>query len=66
MAGSLRKVMLDRPPAAGDDLPEDIVRALNGSADDLETGRIVELDKSLKEMEAELEAHLARGGAAPR
>lgn len=44
------------------DLPAELVRALEGSAEDLRLGRIVSLDGFIEEMEAELEAHLARKG----
>ena len=66
VAGFLRKVRLDQQPASGEELPHDIVRALDASADDLEHGRIVDLDETLREMEAELEAHLTRRGGQSR
>ena len=66
VASFLRKVGLDQPAASGEELPDDIARALDASADDLEHGRIVDLDETLREMEAELEAHLTRQGGQSR
>jgi len=66
MAGLSKKIVLEHQPNSDDELPEEIIQALDASASDLENGRIVDLDESLREMEAELEAHLARRRAAPR
>ena len=60
VAGFLRKVRPDHEPASDEKLPDEIVQALDASADDLENDRIVDLDETLSEMEAELKAHLAR------
>lgn len=52
--------MFDRQPASDDAVPEVIARALDASAEDLKNCRIVDIDDMLTEMEAELEAHLAK------
>jgi hypothetical protein len=49
-----------------DAVPEEIARALDASADDIKNGRIVNLDDSLREMEAELKAHRARKASPKR
>lgn len=58
MVDFVRRAIFGRQPA--EDVPEDIARALDASAEDLKHGRIVSLDDTLSEMEAELETHLAR------
>jgi len=62
----VRRATFGRQPASDDAVPEDIARALDASSEDLKHGRIVNLDDSLKEMEAELEAHLAQKRASSR
>jgi hypothetical protein len=47
-----------RPPAGN--VPEELARALDESTDDLRHDRTSEIAPFLDEMEAELEAHLAR------
>jgi hypothetical protein len=54
----------ERPPR-DDYVPEALARSLDASAEDLRNGRIVDLGDSLREMEAELEAHLAQRKRAP-
>lgn len=60
MVDFVRRAMFGRHPASDDAVLEEIARALGASAEDLKNGRIVNLDDSLREMEAELEAHLAQ------
>jgi hypothetical protein len=47
-------------------VPEEIARALDASAEDLKHRRIVNLDDSVREMQAELEAHVAQKKASFR
>jgi hypothetical protein len=50
-----------RRTTADDEVPEALARALDASAEDLREGRILDdFDSFIDEMEAELEAHLAR------
>lgn len=65
MVDFVRRAVFGRQPTS-EDVPEDIVRALDASAEDLKHNRIVSLDDMLTEMEAELEAHLARKRAPSR
>jgi hypothetical protein len=66
VASFLRKDRLDQLPASGEELPDHIIRVLDASADDLERGRIVDLEETLQEMEAEFAAHLTRQGSQTR
>jgi len=65
MVDFVRRAVFGRQPAS-EEVPEEIARALNASAEDLKHGRIVNLDDTLKEMDAELEAHLAQKRASSR
>jgi len=60
MVDFMRRTVFRRQPTLDDAVPEEIARALDASAEDIKHGRIVDIDDSLKEMEAELEAHLAK------
>jgi hypothetical protein len=58
MVDFVRRAAFGRQPTS-EDVPEELARALDASAEDLKHDRIVSLDDMLTEMGAELEAHLA-------
>lgn len=62
MVGFLQKRLApSRRTMSDDEVPEALARALDASAEDLRDGRILDdFDGFIDEMEAELEAHLAR------
>lgn len=65
MVDFVRRAVFGRQPTS-EDVPAELARELDASAEDLRQGRIVSLDDTLREMEAELEAHLAQKRAPSR
>ena len=60
MANFVPKTTRSQKPTSDDELPEEIARALDESADDLLHDRTEDIGEFLKRMKAELRAHIAR------
>ncbi len=65
MVDFVRRTMFGRQPAS-DEVPEDIARALDASADDVRNDRTVDIGDFLEEMRVKLEAHRARKASQKR
>ena len=66
MAQSIAEKRLTLGEGSGDDVPDEIARALDASAEDLRVGRTEEIGTFLAEMRARLKAHLAEKAASSR
>jgi hypothetical protein len=66
VADSARKAILDAQSGSDDELPDEIVRALDASAEDLRQDRTEDLRAFVRRMAAELETYLAQQGSKTR